>query len=114
VTRCAIFGGGLKRAADTKRCWRPYRNETTPWIKRQQAGFKNRERQAPRQYVSGETHYVSGRRSRIGDFIERHQNDHFVKLLDRHLPQCRMYRDELNAAPLRDDTWTNTSALDGA
>jgi hypothetical protein len=186
------------------------------WIKRQQAGFKNQERQSPRRYVSGETHYVFGRRYRLrvieeehapsvsikntrtaaltvrpgsnpiqreriflawyrkelrsaaapliekwasligvpaplwgikrmktkwgscstatqriwlnlelakkppqcleyiivhelAHFLERNHNVRFVKVLDRHLPQWRIYRDELNAAPLRDETWTNGS-----
>jgi predicted metal-dependent hydrolase len=38
-------------------------------------------------------------------FQERHHNDRFVKLLDRHLPMWRVSRDELNAAPLRDENW---------
>ncbi|MCZ7538802.1 MAG: M48 family metallopeptidase [Anaerolineae bacterium] len=32
------------------------------WIKRQQAKFRNQERQSTRQYVSGESHYFQGRR----------------------------------------------------
>ena len=38
-------------------------------------------------------------------FQERHHNDRFVKLLDRHLPTWRLCRDELNAVPLRQEEW---------
>ncbi len=38
--------------------------------------------------------------------IERHHNDRFRELIDRHLPQWRMYRDELNRAPLAHEDWT--------
>jgi predicted metal-dependent hydrolase len=41
----------------------------------------------------------------MAHFEERHHNDRFVKLMDRHLPQWRLYRDELNAAPLRHEQW---------
>jgi predicted metal-dependent hydrolase len=46
-------------------------------------------------------------------FLERRHNDHFVRLLDRHLPNWRVYRDELNAAPLRHEVWTNSCDLRG-
>ena len=32
------------------------------WIKKQQSKFQNQEREAPREYVSGESHYFRGRR----------------------------------------------------
>lgn len=35
------------------------------WIRRQQAAFNLQERQSPREYVSGESHYFRGRRYRI-------------------------------------------------
>ncbi len=35
------------------------------WIKRQQEKFKKQERQTPRLYVSGETHFFQGRRYRL-------------------------------------------------
>jgi len=35
------------------------------WIKKRQAGFDNQERQSPREYVTGETHYYRGRRYRL-------------------------------------------------
>ncbi len=186
------------------------------WIKRQQGKFKTQERQSPRQYVSGETHYLWGRRFRLNviehakaprvlikgnrsidyyvregsdegqrekvflawyrrelraaagpliekwvkvmklpmpdwrikhmktkwgscsikgrriwlnlelvkknpqcleylivhelaHFQERHHNEKFVKLLDRHLPQWRAYRDELNSAPLRHEEWQRSA-----
>lgn len=40
------------------------------WIRRQQAAFSQQERQSPREYVSGESHYFRGRRYRI-EVIER-------------------------------------------
>ena len=36
-----------------------------PWIRRQQRKFEGQDRQFPREYVSGETHYVQGRRYRL-------------------------------------------------
>jgi predicted metal-dependent hydrolase len=36
------------------------------WIKRRKAGFEQQERQSERQMVTGETHYVQGRRYRLG------------------------------------------------
>jgi predicted metal-dependent hydrolase len=38
--------------------------------------------------------------------IERRHNDHFRELMDRHLPQWRIYRDELNRAPLSHEDWS--------
>jgi predicted metal-dependent hydrolase len=38
--------------------------------------------------------------------IERHHDDKFVALMDRHLPQWRLLRDELNLAPLGHAEWT--------
>src|SRR5665648_904266 len=35
------------------------------WIKKQQAKFKGQERQTPRKYVSGESHYFLGKRYRL-------------------------------------------------
>ena len=37
--------------------------------------------------------------------IERHHNDHFISIMDKHLPQWRLHRQELNAAPLAQETW---------
>lgn len=38
-------------------------------------------------------------------FFERRHSDRFVALMDRHLPQWRLLRDELNAAPLAHERW---------
>jgi len=35
------------------------------WIKKRQTGFANQERQSPREYVTGETHYYRGKRYRL-------------------------------------------------
>lgn len=35
------------------------------WIRRQQAGFEQQERQSQREFVTGESHYVTGRRYRL-------------------------------------------------
>jgi predicted metal-dependent hydrolase len=37
--------------------------------------------------------------------IERHHNDRFVSIMDKHLPQWRLHRQELNAAPLAQEAW---------
>jgi predicted metal-dependent hydrolase len=36
-----------------------------PWIRKQRAKFETQERQTPREYISGETHYVLGRPHRM-------------------------------------------------
>jgi len=38
--------------------------------------------------------------------IERHHNDRFVSIMDKHLPQWRLHRQELNSAPLAHETWS--------
>ena len=38
-------------------------------------------------------------------FLERAHNDRFRELMDAHLPQWRIYRDELNRAPLAHEDW---------
>jgi predicted metal-dependent hydrolase len=38
--------------------------------------------------------------------IERHHNDRFLSLMDRHMPNWRLCRHELNAAPLAHENWT--------
>lgn len=37
--------------------------------------------------------------------LERHHNDRFIALMDKHVPHWRTYRQELNAAPLAHETW---------
>lgn len=38
--------------------------------------------------------------------IERQHNDHFVLLMDEHIPQWRLHRQVLNSAPLSHETWS--------
>jgi predicted metal-dependent hydrolase len=38
--------------------------------------------------------------------VERHHNDRFLALMNRHLPNWRSRRQELNSAPLAHDAWT--------
>jgi predicted metal-dependent hydrolase len=38
--------------------------------------------------------------------LERHHTDRFVAIMDRNLPQWRVLRQELNAAPLAHETWS--------
>ncbi len=55
-----------------------------PWIKKQRAKFHQQERIPPREYVSGESHYVSGQRYRLNvvettigkQLVERRNNDY--------------------------------------
>ena len=42
----------------------------------------------------------------LAHLIERHHNDRFVSLMDRHLPHWRLHRQELNSAPLGHDSWS--------
>lgn len=37
--------------------------------------------------------------------VERRHNDRFLALMDRHLPNWRQHREELNAAPLANEIW---------
>ena len=37
--------------------------------------------------------------------IERHHNDRFIAILDKHLPPWRVSRAELNASPLANEKW---------
>jgi predicted metal-dependent hydrolase len=41
----------------------------------------------------------------LAHLIERHHNDRFIAILDRHLPHWRTHRAKLNAAPLAHETW---------
>ena len=36
---------------------------------------------------------------------EKNHNDHFIALMDRHLPKWRLLRQELNSAPLSHEMW---------
>jgi predicted metal-dependent hydrolase len=38
--------------------------------------------------------------------IERNHNDRFVSILEKHLPHWRLNRQELNSAPLANETWS--------
>lgn len=38
--------------------------------------------------------------------VERHHNDRFISLMNRHLPNWRQHRQALNSEPLSHDTWT--------
>lgn len=38
--------------------------------------------------------------------LECNHNDRFLALMDRHMPQCRLHRDELNRAPLAHEEWS--------
>lgn len=38
--------------------------------------------------------------------IERHHNDRFIALMTRHLPHWQHLRQDLNAAPLANETWS--------
>jgi predicted metal-dependent hydrolase len=42
----------------------------------------------------------------LAHLIERHHNDRFRAVLDRHLPNWRHMRDQLNAEPLAYEDWT--------
>ncbi len=37
--------------------------------------------------------------------IERHHNDRFISIMDKHLPQWRLHRQKLNAGPLAQEAW---------
>jgi predicted metal-dependent hydrolase len=39
--------------------------------------------------------------------IERHHNDHFTSIMNKHLPQWRLHRNELNASPLAQEAWNH-------
>ena len=38
--------------------------------------------------------------------LERHHNDHFIKLMDEFMPLWRIYRDELNHSSLGHEVWS--------
>ena len=41
----------------------------------------------------------------LAHFLERNHSDRYVALMDRHLPNWRMLRDELNCEPLSHENW---------
>lgn len=41
----------------------------------------------------------------LAHFIERTHNEHFIALMDLHMPDWRVRRDELNVAPLANEDW---------
>jgi YgjP-like, metallopeptidase domain len=43
-------------------------------------------------------------RSKTTHLLQRHHDDRFVKLLDRHMPQWRYLRDQLNVAPTQESS----------
>jgi predicted metal-dependent hydrolase len=42
----------------------------------------------------------------LAHLIERRHNSAFISMMDKHLPQWRLHRAELNRAPLVHETWT--------
>jgi predicted metal-dependent hydrolase len=42
----------------------------------------------------------------LSHVIVKHHNDRFFGIMDKHLPQWRLYRQELNLAPLAHDRWS--------
>ena len=50
------------------------------WIRRKQAGFQHQARQSQREFVTGESHYVEGRRYRLG--VTEHDGPPTVRLLN--------------------------------
>lgn len=45
--------------------------------------------------------------------LERHHNERFLSSMDHFVPQWRLYRDELNAAPLAHETWNLGTSSEG-
>ena len=41
----------------------------------------------------------------LAHLIERHHNDRFIAVMDKHLPQWRLIRKLLNSAPLKHEDW---------
>lgn len=42
----------------------------------------------------------------LAHLTERHHNDRFISIMDKHLPQWRLHQQELNAAPLAHESWS--------
>lgn len=60
-----------------------------PWIRKQRARFEAQERQTPREYVSGETHYVFGKPHRLEVVYEDRTPSARVKGKNRIILQVR-------------------------
>jgi predicted metal-dependent hydrolase len=43
----------------------------------------------------------------LAHMIERNHNDRFISILDKHLPQWKVYREELASSHLAHETWSN-------
>jgi predicted metal-dependent hydrolase len=41
----------------------------------------------------------------LAHLTERHHNDRFISIMDQHLPQWRLLRQELNCMPVSHETW---------
>ena len=57
------------------------------WVRRQQAKFKQQERQSQREMVSGETHFVQGRRYRLAVI----QSDEAAKVVPRTTRRLELF-----------------------
>lgn len=42
----------------------------------------------------------------LAHLLERHHNERFIAIMNKHLPQWRLHREELNSAPLAHETWS--------
>ena len=42
----------------------------------------------------------------LAHLLERHHNERFLAIMNRHMPQWRAIRQELNAEPLAHETWS--------
>jgi len=67
-----------------------------PWIRKQRAKFEAQARQMPREYISGETHYVLGRPHRLEVVYESRPPSATVKGKNRIILQVRG-----NSTPVR-------------
>jgi predicted metal-dependent hydrolase len=42
----------------------------------------------------------------LAHLIERRHNENFISIMNKHLPKWRLHREELNSAPLANETWS--------
>src|SRR6478609_8010381 len=54
-----------------------------PWIRRQQRSFRDQDREAPREYVNGESHSLWGRRYLLS--VEEHEAPPRIEIKHRRL-----------------------------